>query len=150
MVISFLVPRQILSRMASSTGDTGDVFLATTSRTCTLRLAIGPRSSSALRMAFNVWNPEPVEEVSCSFLDGLEERMKHSNHDCGFTTNIDYKWARGFNPSLIHSVHYICNPDLRRAVGQFLEYETENNVEVREYLLQNSAVAVIEKVGSSK
>lgn len=46
----------------------------------------------------------------------------------------DYKWARGFDPALIHSVHYICHPGLRRAIDQFVDYETENNVEVAEYL----------------
>jgi len=52
----------------------------------------------------------------------------------------DYKWARGFDPALIHSVHYICHFGLRRAVSQFLDYETENNVELTEYLLEKSAV----------
>lgn len=54
---------------------------------------------------------------------------------------IDYKWARGFDPALIHSTHYICHPGLRRAVSQFLEYETENNVELKEYLYARSSVA---------
>ena len=54
---------------------------------------------------------------------------------------IDYKWARGFDPALIHSTHYICHPGLRRAVSHFLEYETENNVELREYLNSRSSVA---------
>ena len=52
----------------------------------------------------------------------------------------DYKWARGFDPALIHSAHYICHPGLRRAVQRFLDYETESNVEVSEFLLANSAV----------
>mmetsp|Transcript_28267 Transcript_28267/g.61540 ORF Transcript_28267/g.61540 Transcript_28267/m.61540 type:complete len:262 (-) Transcript_28267:82-867(-) len=52
----------------------------------------------------------------------------------------DYKWARGFDPALIHSAHYICHPGLRRAVDQFLDYETRSNVEVSEYLLANSVV----------
>jgi predicted N-acyltransferase len=55
----------------------------------------------------------------------------------------DYKWARGFDPELIHSVHYISHPGLRRAVGEFLEFETENNVELTEYLTQKSAVGSI-------
>lgn len=53
----------------------------------------------------------------------------------------DYKWARGFDPALIHSVHYICNPGLRRAIGQFVDYETENNVEVAQYLQSRRAKA---------
>jgi predicted N-acyltransferase len=57
----------------------------------------------------------------------------------------DYKWARGFDPALIHSTHYICHPGLRRAVSQFLEYETENNVELREYLKSKSSVASKER-----
>eukprot|EP00547_Thalassionema_nitzschioides_P009690 CAMPEP_0194222990 /NCGR_PEP_ID=MMETSP0156-20130528/34072_1 /TAXON_ID=33649 /ORGANISM="Thalassionema nitzschioides, Strain L26-B" /LENGTH=381 /DNA_ID=CAMNT_0038953971 /DNA_START=457 /DNA_END=1602 /DNA_ORIENTATION=+ len=52
----------------------------------------------------------------------------------------DYKWARGFDPALIHSAHYICHPGLRRAVRQYLEYETDNNVELTEYLSSKSAV----------
>lgn len=58
----------------------------------------------------------------------------------GTITSSDYKWARGFDPELIHSTHYICHPGLRRAVNQFLEYETENNVELREYLTSKSVV----------
>ena len=46
----------------------------------------------------------------------------------------DYKWARGFDPVLIHSVHYIASPGLRRAISQYVEYETENNLEVAKYL----------------
>ena len=46
----------------------------------------------------------------------------------------DYKWARGFDPALIHSVHYICHPGLRKAIRQFVEDETQNNVDVAEYL----------------
>lgn len=46
----------------------------------------------------------------------------------------DYKYARGFDPALIHSVHYICNPGLRRGVTQFVNMETESNVELTDYL----------------
>jgi hypothetical protein len=46
----------------------------------------------------------------------------------------DYKWARGFDPVLVHSVHYICHPGLRRAIRQFVENETEDNLELSEYL----------------
>lgn len=52
----------------------------------------------------------------------------------------DYKRARGFDPAMIHSAHYICNPGLRRAVHQFLDFETPGNVEVTEYLLAKSSV----------
>mmetsp|Transcript_3217 Transcript_3217/g.4794 ORF Transcript_3217/g.4794 Transcript_3217/m.4794 type:complete len:527 (+) Transcript_3217:28-1608(+) len=50
----------------------------------------------------------------------------------------DYKWARGFDPALIHSVHYISHPGLRSAVRQFLELEMESNVDSTEYLLERS------------
>jgi len=53
----------------------------------------------------------------------------------------DYKWARGFNPALIHSVHYISHPGLRRAVGQFLIDETDSNVELTKFLMERSAVS---------
>jgi predicted N-acyltransferase len=52
----------------------------------------------------------------------------------------DYKWARGFDPALIHSAHYICHPGLRQAVSQYIDYETETNVELTEYLMQKSVV----------
>jgi len=52
----------------------------------------------------------------------------------------DYKWARGFDAALIHSTHYICNPGLRHAVSQFLEYEIENNIKLVEQLLTKSVV----------
>jgi predicted N-acyltransferase len=61
---------------------------------------------------------------------------------CSPVTNYtaDYKWARGFDPALIHSVHYICNKSLQRAIRQFLDYETESNVELTDYLLLRSVV----------
>lgn len=46
----------------------------------------------------------------------------------------DYKWARGFDPALVHSVHYISNDILRRAIRQYVDYETENNIELTDYL----------------
>mmetsp|Transcript_67632 Transcript_67632/g.195502 ORF Transcript_67632/g.195502 Transcript_67632/m.195502 type:complete len:505 (-) Transcript_67632:235-1749(-) len=52
----------------------------------------------------------------------------------------DYKWARGFDPSIIHSVHFISHPGLRQAVAQYIDYETEANAEVTELLMQKSVV----------
>ena len=52
----------------------------------------------------------------------------------------DYKWVRGFDPALIHSAHYICHSGLRRAVHQFLSFETKNNVELFQYLFSRSSV----------
>lgn len=46
----------------------------------------------------------------------------------------DYKWARGFDATLIHSAHYISNPMLRRAIQDFLVYEIEEDIETTEYL----------------
>lgn len=54
---------------------------------------------------------------------------------------LDYKWARGFNPALIHSAHYICHPGLRQAVNDYLIYETEDNIELTEYLRMKSGAA---------
>ena len=47
----------------------------------------------------------------------------------------DYKWARGFDPALIHSTHYICHPGLRLAIAQYVDYETEDIVQAADYLL---------------
>lgn len=52
----------------------------------------------------------------------------------------DYKWARGFDPVVIHSVHYISHPGLRKAVSQYIEFETENNVELTAVLMRKSVV----------
>lgn len=46
----------------------------------------------------------------------------------------DYKWARGFDPALIHSVHYLVHPGLRRAVARFLRDETSYNTDLADYL----------------
>ena len=53
---------------------------------------------------------------------------------------VDYKWARGFDPALIHSVHYFCNPALRRAVSKFFDDETERNLNLSKHLLNRSPV----------
>lgn len=58
---------------------------------------------------------------------------------------LDYKWARGFDPALIHSTHYIFDPELRRAIGNYLEVETRNNEELTSYLKGKSAVASKER-----
>jgi hypothetical protein len=55
-------------------------------------------------------------------------------------TRKDYKWARGFDPAVIHSAHYICHPGLRQAVTQFIDFETETNVELTELLMQKSVI----------
>jgi len=55
--------------------------------------------------------------------------------------STDYKWARGFDPHFVHSVHFFADPWLRRAVRQFLESETEYNFAVRQHLLERSSVA---------
>jgi hypothetical protein len=53
---------------------------------------------------------------------------------------LDYKWARGFDPALVHSVHYIAHPGLREAVSQYIDCETETNIELKKYLMQKSVV----------
>jgi predicted N-acyltransferase len=50
----------------------------------------------------------------------------------------EYKWARGFDPAMIHSVHFITHPALRAAIQQFLDFETESLVDSTEYLLEKS------------
>jgi predicted N-acyltransferase len=52
----------------------------------------------------------------------------------------DYKFARGFDPSIIHSTHFFSNPGLDNAVRQFIEMERLNNLESTEYLKLNSRV----------
>eukprot|EP00550_Attheya_septentrionalis_P007335 CAMPEP_0198293012 /NCGR_PEP_ID=MMETSP1449-20131203/14927_1 /TAXON_ID=420275 /ORGANISM="Attheya septentrionalis, Strain CCMP2084" /LENGTH=466 /DNA_ID=CAMNT_0043992407 /DNA_START=365 /DNA_END=1765 /DNA_ORIENTATION=+ len=52
----------------------------------------------------------------------------------------DYKWARGFDPVLVHSTHYICDNGLRSVVGQAVREETKNHILVRKHLLDRSVV----------
>jgi uncharacterized protein len=33
----------------------------------------------------------------------------------------EYKWLRGFDPALTRSIHYVSNPDLKRAIAGFLK-----------------------------
>lgn len=46
----------------------------------------------------------------------------------------DYKWARGFDATLVHSVHYVKETGLRDVIKEFLLYETEEDMETAEYL----------------
>jgi len=52
----------------------------------------------------------------------------------------DYKWKRGFDPALIHSIHYFSNGELHKAVSQYIEYDSERNIELCKYLTKKSAV----------
>lgn len=79
--------------------------------------------------------------LNTPFFDLNMCKLTHSGYFCVILSLADYKWARGFDPALIHSVHYICNPGLRRAVWQFLDSETEYNVALSAHLLERSSVA---------
>ena len=46
----------------------------------------------------------------------------------------DYKWARGFDPVLVHSVHYVCHPGLRQAIREVTDGETAENYHQTQYL----------------
>jgi uncharacterized protein len=35
----------------------------------------------------------------------------------------EYKWLRGFDPAVTRSIHYVVNPDLKRAIAGFLKRE---------------------------
>lgn len=52
----------------------------------------------------------------------------------------DYKWARGFDPVLIHSAHYIAQPSFRKAVRDYVLFDSERNVAISELLNERSAV----------
>ena len=52
----------------------------------------------------------------------------------------DYKFARGFDPVLIHSSHFFSHPGLSSAVKQYIEMERQNNVGSTEYLKARSRV----------
>lgn len=55
----------------------------------------------------------------------------------------DYKWARGFDPVLIHSSHYISSSAFRRMLRQYLEYDSQRNIAISDLLNEQSAVKMI-------
>jgi len=56
------------------------------------------------------------------------------------SNKTDYKWVRGFDPVLIHSIHYIAQPSFRRAVRDIVEFDSGRNVAIAELLNEKSAV----------
>lgn len=52
----------------------------------------------------------------------------------------DYKWARGFDPILIHSCHYISQPSFRKAVKDYVQFDSERNIAISQLLNERSAV----------
>jgi len=52
----------------------------------------------------------------------------------------DYKWVRGFDPFLIHSVHYIAQPAFRRAVRNYVHLESAQQIAIAELLNDKSSV----------
>ncbi len=52
----------------------------------------------------------------------------------------DYKWARGFDPVLIHSAHFISQPAFRKAVRDYVQIDSERNVAISDLLNERSAV----------
>jgi len=52
----------------------------------------------------------------------------------------DYKWARGFDPVLIHSAHYISKPSLRRAIREYVQFDSERNIAISSILNERSVV----------
>ena len=52
----------------------------------------------------------------------------------------DYKWVRGFDPVLIHSVHYIAQPSFRRAVRNYVNLENKEQIAIAELLIDKSSV----------
>lgn len=104
------------------------------SRMFTLKLAIGPPLNIALLMGSDVWNRARGVEVSAGKCTGVQpfEYLNLSIISCWpvcCVHVVEHRWARGFEPVLIHSVHYFCHSGLRRAVSQFLNYETAKNIQ---------------------
>ena len=52
----------------------------------------------------------------------------------------DYKFSRGFVPTIVHSAHYIRHPRLRRAIGLFIQEETFANMDLKAFLERNSVI----------
>jgi len=51
----------------------------------------------------------------------------------------DYKWCRGFDPVLIHSVHFIAQPSFRGVVRNYVQIESARQVAIAELLNQKSS-----------
>ena len=54
--------------------------------------------------------------------------------------DADYKWGRGFDPVLIHSSHYISQPNFRRMLRQYVDYDSKRNIAISKLLIEKSAV----------
>jgi uncharacterized protein len=57
----------------------------------------------------------------------------------------EFKFLRGFNPYLVNSVHTFTSPVLQQAVNDFVVQERDYNNELKDFLLENSAVGGVEK-----
>ena len=64
-----------------------------------------------------------------------------------FIPGGDYKWARGFDPVIITSAHYIHDTTLRQAVGEYLDYENTRNMALYELLIEESALGGNDRSG---
>lgn len=47
----------------------------------------------------------------------------------------DYKWARGFDPVLVHSLHHFCHNGLQQAISNFVASEKTEHEELIGLLL---------------
>ena len=63
---------------------------------------------------------------------------KHTNTN--YFAIPDYKFARGFNPALVHSAHSFLSPGLHHGACAYLNYETEGVLDMYGFLSQNSVV----------
>ena len=54
---------------------------------------------------------------------GIEHSILHGIQRYEPGAGGEYKWLRGFDPALTRSIHYVSNPDLKRAIAGFLKRE---------------------------
>ena len=65
------------------------------------------------------------------------------------TLGGDYKWARGFDPVIINSAHYIRDAGLRKAVSEYVDFENTRNIAIFQLLREQSAVGGISTISKS-
>ena len=53
----------------------------------------------------------------------------------------DYKWARGFDPVLIHSAHHITQSSFRNAIRDYVKFDSERNIAISELLIEQRSMS---------
>lgn len=79
------------------------------------------------------------------YYQGIDYCIRHGLQHFDPGTQGEHKIARGFEPTLTHSYHWLTNQDFHQAAGRFCEQERQLN---QQYFLQASAALPFKKQGA--